>query len=191
VQGGDNMQCLGPDEANDMLKGTQFYIDTSFAVAPPLRIREVAQPQERFGGVMQNQSSRHAELAQALNRWIPHDGERLIWVGDANESYLSLVPVLETIRAGLCERRKLRTAPGHWFSAYDYHEFDQTKISEDQAFEESLLVACLSLVLSGYWDAWLVSPREDDYIEFHEDCVYFYTRNENKIREARSILRGC
>jgi len=189
------VQCITPQEL-DRLFGS-----SGFAVRANLSLRrmtldlksELAAQQKRIGGHPALPLDRISNFTEALNRWLPTDGARLLWVDHWDDSFPSAYAVFMAARAGFGETRSLSEAPGHYFEKFPYHERDQLLISDRQARQTGILIGLLSLLMIEGWDGWLVASDVADRIEFWEGNVFFHSSDKMRLAMAKDLLHqfGC
>src|SRR5690242_18224921 len=91
---------------------------------------QISSSQRRVGGRPPKNASLYNGFAEALNRWLPNNSRRLLWIDAANNFFPSTHELFMAARMGLGETRTIYEAPGHLFDAYPYHESDQLRITE-------------------------------------------------------------
>lgn len=133
--------------------------------------------------------TRLTRFAETVNRWLPSERGRLLWIEHWNVEYPSIYDFFMVARSGLGESRSLNEAPGHYFDAFRYGEEDQLKIDKDHAREVSILISLVSLILIGGWDAWLIADGGSvDRVELWEGNIFFHTGDRYQRARAESLL---
>jgi hypothetical protein len=174
----------------------QLFGDAGFSVTsnPDLyRVALVLEPkiaarQIRIGGRPTPDVGRLAQFAEALNRWLPPNVHRLLWVDHWANYFPSTYDLFIAARIGLGEKRSLSETPGHYFGPYPYEERDQTNISSEHAQQTGILVGLMSLIMIDGWDGWLVAHGSADRIEFWEGNIFFYSSEKSRLADAKSLM---
>jgi hypothetical protein len=184
------MRCLTPNEADAILGATGFRVSTEHAWYRKALILkgDPADRQSRIGGRPTLDISRLANFAEAINRWLPTNRHRLLWVDHSNSDYPSVYDIFVSARAGLGDARSLSEAPGHYFDSHHYDQQDQTEISPEQAREVGIMVGLMSLIMIGGWDAWLVADNCADRVEFWEGNIFFHSGESSTVARAELLL---
>jgi hypothetical protein len=183
------MRCITPKEAEDLIGRAGFKVSFEhewYRIALILEPKAAAR-QIRVGG-RPSQVSRLAYFAEALNRWLPPNRHRLLWVNQWDSFFPSTYEFFLAARVGLGETSSLSEAPGHYFDPYPYDERDQTEILPEQAREIGILIGLMSLVMIDGWDGWLVAEGGSDRIEFWEGNIFFYSDVRSRIAVATSLM---
>ena len=123
-----------------------------------------------------------------LNRWLPSNRGRLLWVDHSDSMYPSVESTFLAVKAGLGEQRSLDEAPGHYFDAFPWDEEDQTAISPEQANETDVLIGLTSLMMVGAWDGWLIASDCGDRIEFWESNLFFHSADQRRMAAAEELI---
>ncbi len=184
------MRCLTPKETVDLFGRDGFSVTSNPQMHRTALVLEptIASRQIRVGGRPTPNVSRLAHFAEALNRWLPPDVHRLLWVDHWNNDFPSTYELFIAARVGLGEARSLSDAPGHYFDPHAYDERDQTKVSPEQARETGILIGLMSLIMINSWDGWLVADRSSDRIEFWEGNIFFYSSERLRLTDATSLM---
>jgi hypothetical protein len=148
----------------------------------------LATQQKRVGGRPTLDLRRLPEFIEALNRWLPNDDRRLLWVDHWDDLFPSACALFVMARAGLGESRSIADAPGHLFEAHSYHERDQLRIDEHQSHETGILIGLASLLIMNGWDGWLLSEGSLERVEFWEGNLFFHSSTGSKLEEANRLL---
>jgi hypothetical protein len=184
------MRCLTSKEVENLFGPTGFGISSEQEWCRKtlfLKQSLVAQ-QTRIGGRPTPDVDRLSYFAGTLNRWLPTDRHRLLWLDDWNSNYPSIYKVFAAARAGLGETRSFSEAPGHYFDSHPYDQEDQMEISPEQAKQVGIIVGLMSLIMVGGWDAWLVADGNVDRIEFWEGNIFFHSSDPAKVAEAEALF---
>jgi hypothetical protein len=135
-----------------------------------------------------------APFIQQLNRWLPSERARVLWVdhwekGNPHNSQA----LLQAARLSVGETRSFDEAPGYFFDVHPYDNLDVQETSPEHNYELGLLVGILSLFLVEASDGWLLAEGCTDRIEFWEGNVLFHSDDLAKMRKADKLLRafGC
>jgi hypothetical protein len=185
------MRCLTPSEAEAILGASGFSVSVKHAwyrVALVLE-RNLAAGQARIGGRPTPDVARLARFAEAVNRWLPTNRGRLLWVDHTSVAYPSPHALFMAARAGLGETRPLSAAPGHYFDPHPYDQEDQTEISEEHAKQVGIMLGLMSLIMIGAWDAWLIADNSVNRVEFWEGNIFFHSSETPQIARAKSLMR--
>lgn len=189
------MRCLTPKEAADLFGSAGFHIsaDRKWRRVALVLDSNLARRQARVGARPTPDVTRLAHFSEALNRWLPPDRHRLLWIDNWNFDFPSIHEAFIAVRAGSGEMRSLSEAPGQFFDAYPWNERDQTAISSEQARETSLLVGLMSLVMIDGWDGWLVADGTTERIEFWEGNIFMHGNQPPRAAEAETLFAefGC
>jgi hypothetical protein len=182
------MKCLDPAEAGTLLKQSHFSVrlsergegiigswnrqrksEQSFACQPP------ADPCSL------------PDFLGAINRWLPSNTFRVLWINDWSLFYPTFHPAVFAIRIGEGDRRSLSDAPGHFFPAHSYAEEDQAAVSDAQVTDVGLLFALLSLFIIEQWSVVLLAGESCDYVEFWDGNIVFKSPDSTSMSRAREI----
>lgn len=189
------MRCLSPEEAASLFGSVGFHIsvDRKWHCVALVADSSLARRQARVGARPAADVTRLAHFSEALNRWLPSNRHRLLWIDHWSFDFPSIHETFIAVRAGLGEVRSLSEAPGHFFDPYPWDERDQTAISREQDRETSLLVGLISLVMIDGWDAWLVADGTVERIEFWEGNIFMHSNEPSRMAEAEALFSefGC
>jgi hypothetical protein len=150
---------------------------------------DAANRQQRIGTRLALDASLMLPFVEALNRWLPANCARLLWVDHWIDVYPSTHALFVAARLGLGEARPISEAPGHYFSAPPYHERDQLLISDEHSREVGVLIGLASLILLNQWDGCLVAEDCRDRIEFWEGNLFFYSEDAGRLTDASALLK--
>jgi hypothetical protein len=184
------MRCLSPREAVDLFGKDGFSVNSEqdWYRIELLLEPKVASQQFRIGGRPTSDANRLVSFAETLNRWLPPNRHRLLWVEHWQDSFPSTCDLFMAARVGLGEARSMSEAPGHYFDSFPYDEQDQTKISPEHARQTGILVGLMSLMMIGGWDGWLVADGSADRIEFWEGNLFFHSSERSRLADAESLM---
>ena len=189
------MRCLTSKETESLYLNMGFKAATnqSWYGRSLMLTEEIASRQMRIGGTPTVIAPRLGYFAESLNRWLPTNCGRLLWISHFSTDFLSSSDFVMAARIGLGETRSLADAPGHQFDSFDYNERDQSNIPLEQIRQIGILAALVCHVIIDGWDAWLISDNSADRIEFWEGNIFFYSIDSLRLREAEALLAefGC
>lgn len=133
------------------------------------------------------------EFVGALNRWLPNNQRRLLWIDHWTGEVPSTHALFIAARTGFGESRSISDAPGHLFKEYPYHEEDQLRISGGQAAETGVLIGLTTLLMMNNWDGWLIADGSSDRIEFWEGNFFFHSSEDRKLKDGDELMKqfGC
>jgi hypothetical protein len=184
------MRCLTPKETAEIFSKAGFSVSTaqewyrtSLVLEPKISAR-----QRRIGGRPPPLVTRLPQFSEALNRWLPSNQHRLLWIAHFNRDFPNTYALFIAARVGLGETRSLSEAPGHYFDPFEYHEQDQLLISPEQAQQTSILVGLMSLIMINGWDGCLIADDSVDRIEFWEGNILLYSEEELRLGDATSLM---
>ena len=187
------MRCLAPNDIASLFGDAGF---TARAAAgafgrPQVCLdRAIAEKQRRLGARPPLDVGQLMYFAGALNRWLPTDRSRLLWI-----AHWSITQVetdddfLMAARRGLGERRSLVAAPGHYFEPQPYAEQDQFAATRELRANLALLVGLTSMVMISGSDGYLLAGACSDRIEFWEGNLFFYSSRRERLSEAEALLK--
>jgi hypothetical protein len=186
------VECLAPSEVEARLNASGFYLyfqrDSG---RKALRLEEsIRSRQHRIGGRVVSDAARLPHFVEAINRWLPTNRWRILWVESWNPFFPSVHDVFISARKGLGEYRSLEECPGHYFRPHDYDMVDQLEMPHEQIEDVNILTCLAILILSGGWDAILLANNCNDTIEFWEENILFNSSDMVRIECARSIMEN-
>jgi hypothetical protein len=189
------MRCQTPAEVETVFGPGGLHVDlrdTSYRTALVFNGPQAA-AQRRLGCGLPQRLSALTRFAAALNRWLPTDRRRLLWVDHWENNFPSSAEAFMAVRRGLGEARSLDETPGHLFDAHPYHEEDQLEISAAHGRELGLLLGMMLVILAEGWDGWLLAEGESDRVEFWERNVFFHSAEPARIEAAQDLTTdyGC
>ena len=191
------MRCLSPAETEEIVGPLGFkayarheWGRNALRLRTPFAERQfriaVEQP-ERFFCV--------GNFIRTINRWLPPDQERLLWVDFWNTGLYGghENSLAEWAWRGMGEKRSLLETPGILFDAQAWDQEDQTEIADPHAAALGMLVGLVTLMMMTYSDGWLISPKSIDRIEFWEGNFFFHSDNPSQLARANDIVEeyGC
>jgi hypothetical protein len=189
------MHCLTGKEAEEVFGGVRFRVSPAHPGGGAALYLDAETTRTRFrvGCWPGGHSSRLARFADALNRWLPTNRGRLLWVEHWHDDYPNTYEAFMAVRRGTGESRSLSDVPGHCFDAHPYHDWDQLEISGPHRRDVSLLAGLMLMLMDNEWDGWLIANGEIDRIEFWEGNVFFHSSDKSRIDEAIRLMEqfGC
>ncbi len=183
------MRCLTPPETLEIFAITGFVVVEGFYRVELALDQDLARRQSRLGCRPPADILHVSRFLAAVNRWLPNQRRRLLWLSHEQADYPGAMPALALIRASLGEAREVRAAPGHLFDALDYAEEDQTEVSADLARQTGVLAGMMMLILSEACDGWLLAEGCNDRIEFWEGNLFFHSADTARMEEADAMIR--
>jgi hypothetical protein len=147
-------------------------------------------PQVRVAAEQPRDIHRISDFVRTLNRWLPTNRERLLWV-DHWET--GLYGGFENAMAamtwrGLGEVRSLEAAPGLYLEKQDWNQQDQMAVPPPHAEALGMLVGLVALLMITESDGWLISAGCVDRIEFWEGHFFFHSHDQEQLRRANEIV---
>ena len=123
------MQCITPHQVADLLGSAGFSVVSNLQLhRTALRLEpKLASQQMRIGGRPTPQVNRFVEFVETLNRWLPTNQRRLLWVDHWSDAFPSVCELFIAAREGLGETRSISDAPGHYFEAYGHRSRQYNK----------------------------------------------------------------
>jgi hypothetical protein len=189
------MRCLSLEETESLFGSVGFHATANRELQRVALVLESSldRRQSRVGARPTHDVTRLAHFSEALNRWLPPDRYRLLWIDHSEFAFPSIHDAFMAVRTGLGEKRSLYDAPGHFFDAFPWNERDQMAISLEQARETSLLVGLMSLVMIDGWDGWLIADGTTERIGFWEGNIFMYGNEPSRVAEAETLFAefGC
>jgi hypothetical protein len=179
------MHCLAVDDAAILLRKSGFLVADSGLLYTDHAVRKM---QTRVDGRPPDNTTTLRYFVNDLNRWLPNNKGRVLWMFDWDNNFPSLHEAFIAIRRVAGETRTILQARGHYFAPFPYHEQDQVEISEAQNAETGLLVGLVILLMCAGWSGYLVTEDCEDWIEFWEGNLFFYSHDAEKVAAAEALL---
>lgn len=175
------MRCLAVDESRKILSSTSMTVGESGRVTLGKASNRVeARPHGDIASL--------GSCLDSIFRWLPPDTSRLFCINDWGFGALAQpYSFVAVARQGIGEHRPLLEAPIHYFPSLSW-TWDALEETEDQKRESGILAGLAISVMSFGWDAWLAAEGSDDAIEFWEGNILFYSPDDEKLEDARSML---
>lgn len=128
-----------------------------------------------------------------VNRWLPNRHPRLLYICHFEEGFPSPIDALRTLHGDSGRAADGDPPRGYLFPMLDYDLADQAAIETELYRETSLLVGLVGLILLGGWDAILFCPDREEWIEFWEGNILFYSVSDGRLQQAELLLQnyGC
>ncbi|MGH7024711.1 MAG: hypothetical protein ACREEB_14135 [Caulobacteraceae bacterium] len=190
------MRCLSPGEVTSLFGTEGFSISFEHAwyrLALRLDHSEASQ-QTRIAAHQPTELVRVPDFVRRLNRWLPSNQARLLWVDHWNAgAYGFEDAIVAAARVGWGEPRPIEEAPGFYFDRQNWAEEDQVQVLPSQAEAMGALVGLLSILMLTESDGWLISSECPDRIEFWEGNFFFHTKENEQLALGRTIMDefGC
>jgi hypothetical protein len=191
------MRCLSPAQAEAMFGCHGFSVSLENAWYRSALILEpsYARRQRRIAAEQPSEFGKIAHFIRALNRWLPSNRVRLLWVDhwDTGVYGGSENAMVAATWRGLGETRSLFEAPGLLLESQNWEEQDQTEIVLPQAEALGVLVGLVTLLMMTESDGWLISADSVDRIEFWEGHFFFHSADSAQLERANAIVDefGC
>lgn len=183
------MRFLTCSEADDWLAPAGWHVVLNeFWQTTHLHSGPTDQPTHRVGGIPICEPDSLPYFLAALNRLLPNNRERLLWIERTECTDPTLLPGIQALRAGLGEQRDFLTAPGLLFDSLDYSEEDQTRISDAARYQTSILITFSTLFLAHGWTAKLRAEGTQDFVEFWEGHVLFVSTDPQRVSAANILF---
>ena len=185
------MRCLTQAEITTLFGDVGFSISRAqdwYRLALVLDAT-IASKQSRIGGRPTQDISRLAQFAEALNRWLPTDHPRLLWIEHWTLDYPNTYDLFVAARGGLGETRSLlENFLDTILNPTPYHEEDQMNIAPEHAKQTGILIGLMALVMINRWDGWLIAQCNTDRIEFWEGNIFFHATESCRLTDAQSLM---
>jgi hypothetical protein len=180
------MRCLTNEEAHSWLKTSGI----SISDAPALKIELAATGSSHEIQVSLTQENTNLwRLAERLANWLPHSGERLLWLRFWETYPPGQLTLLENARLGSGQDSNVMRRPWHLFEATTYIDYDAR--SPEAIHEEGFLTGVISQVMSFEWDAVLFARGRREYISISDGFGLFVSQEARRIEEVKeSFKRG-
>jgi hypothetical protein len=190
------MRCVSPQEAEALFGHLGFSVSLEHAWYRSALILDQARAigQRRIAAEQPSDFDQIRYLIRDLNKWLPPNRERLLWVDHWEEGIFGFDHAMAaTTWRGLGETRTLSEAPGILFDAQNWNEEDQLEIDPVQKHARSLMLGLVSLLMMTDSDGWLISADSLDRIEFWEGNFFFHSKNKTQLKLANNIVDryGC
>lgn len=184
------MKCLTTEEVEKIFGPLGFYVQTNnqhMRAALRLNIDDWNTP-PMVGG-RPDRCEGLLYLVEEINRWLPNQASRLLWIDSWEDGFPSALPGFEAIRQQLGESESIAQKRGHLFREHNYADADILSMSDTQAKDSNAMFALITLAMVGGWDFWLVSDKSTDRVEFWEGNVLFHSMDKVKMRRAKEIMK--
>jgi hypothetical protein len=184
------MQCISAQQVVELF-GPQGFSVVSNPIMNRMTLRleaNFSSREKRIGGRPTPHAQRLVKFVEALNRWLPTDQVRLLWVDHSDSAFPSTHALFVAARAGLGELRSIVEAPGHLFESFPYSERDQLRMLPEQTRQTGILIGLTLLVIMNGWDGWLLSGQGVDRIEFWEGNLFFYSGDKERLDSAKVLM---
>lgn len=179
------MRCLTVDDAAILVGKSGFLVSDSGLLYPD---EALSKAQARVDGRPPDNATTLPYFVNDLNGWLPNNTGRVLWMYDWDNNFPSPFEAFIAVRRAAGEARPISQARGHYFAPFPYHEQDQVEISEAQNTETGLLVGVVILVMCAGWSGYLVAEDCEDWIEFWEGNLFFYSHETEKVAAAEALL---
>ena len=184
------MRCITVAECESLFGASGFRVslEHSWYRAALYLERGIAAKQTRLGCRPCSDSSSLCRFADELNRWLPPNKHRLLWIDHWDSDYPNTLEAVLAVRRGMGDTRSLSEAPGHYFDPHPFDKWDQLAMSQQHLSEVSLLVGLLVLLMVNSWDGWLLAEDSVDRIEFWEGNIFFHSEDQSRIQQANATI---
>jgi hypothetical protein len=190
------MRCLSAVETEAIFSSPKFRVclDHQWYRSALVLDPAVAYQQTRIAAAQPTDIRGMAHFVGTLNRWLPSNRARLLWVDHWELGVYGFDNVLVGAAwRGLGETRPLGEACGLFLEAQDWDQEDQAEVSPVQAEARGLLAGMVAMLMMTQSDGWLVAEDCADRIEFWEGNFLFYSADAGQIERANEIVEtfGC
>jgi hypothetical protein len=190
------MRCLSPSEAEEIFGRLGFSVSLKHAYRKALILADpVDGRQTRIAAEQPSDIGRVEFFVRALNRWLPTNCSRLLWVDhwDTGSFGGQENAIVSAAWRGLGETRSPEDAPGLYLDPQDWDQEDQTEIPASQAEALGILTGVVTTLMITRSDGWLVSEGGTDRIEFWEGHFFFHSADRKQLDRANEIVNefGC
>ncbi len=176
------MRCFSGEEVRHSLSSTSLSIGETGRVG-------ISGKMDRVEGRPEGDVGSLGSDLDSIFRWLPPKTGRLFCVGDWGFGALAQpYSFVMAARQSVGETRPLLDAPVHQFPSLSW-TWDALEESQEERRETGLLAGLAISTMCFGWDALLVAEGCLDVIEFWEGNILFYSREAEKLEEARALLR--
>lgn len=191
------MRCLSPAEAEAIFANQGFSVSSEHREYRQGLVLDaaVASRQTRLAAEQPSDVGRLDYFVWALNRWLPTNHARMLWVDHWETGALGGCEnaIVEAAWRGLGEARSLDDAPGLYLDSEHWDEEDQTLMAVSQAHALGVLTGVVAMLMITKSDGWLISEASADRVEFWEGHFFFHSADQEQLKRADEIIDqfGC
>lgn len=120
--------------------------------------------------------------------WLRPNTDRLLWLTSAGGPPVPFFGAFRAMSVGVGATTELVAKPICYFDPQSWISDPGATTTADLG-EMEVLVGMLILIVVGQWDAWLLSSKTTDAVEFWEGNVLFHSSEKQRMTEARKMQR--